>query len=70
MLIDKDNLFKEYISILVGQRLKDIIVCFGNLICTPNICEAIDGTHVPLVDLLHKRVKLDIGDFFNRKKVL
>jgi hypothetical protein len=36
-LIDKDNLFNKYISILLGQCLKDTIVCFENLICIPNI---------------------------------
>jgi hypothetical protein len=69
VLIDKDKLFNKYISILLGQRLKNIIVCFENLIGIPNICEVIDGTHILLVDLLSKRVTLAIRDFFNRKKL-
>jgi hypothetical protein len=68
-LIEKDSLINTLVFFL-SQCLKDIIVCFENLICIPNICEAIDGTHIPLVDLLSKRVTLAIGDFFNRKKVL
>ncbi len=70
VLIDKDKLFNKYINIFLGQRLKDIILCFEKFIGVPNICEAIDGTHIPLVDLLSKRVTLAIGDFFNRKSYI
>jgi len=68
VLIDKDNLFGKYITIPSGQHLKDIIVCFENLICISNICGTIDGIHIPLADLPNKKITLVIGDFFNRKK--
>jgi hypothetical protein len=50
--------------------LKDIITCFENLTSTPNICEAIDGTHIPLVDLPSKRITLVVGDFSIGKTLL
>jgi len=43
--------------------LKNIITHFKNLTSTPNICGAIDGTHIPLVDLLSKKATLVVGDF-------
>ncbi len=48
--------------------MKDIIVRFENLTGTPNICEAIDGTHIPLANLIRKKITLATSDFFNRKK--
>ncbi len=68
VLIDKDKLFSKYISILLGQSLKDIIARFENLTCVPNICGVIDGIHIPLADLPSKKITLAIGEFFNRKK--
>ncbi len=68
VLIDKDKLFSKYINILSCQCLKDIIAYFENLTCIPNICEAIDGIHILLMDLPSKRVTFASGDFFNRKK--
>ncbi len=47
--------------------MKDIITRFQNLTSTPNICGAIDGTHIPLVDLPSKRVTLVVGDFSTGK---
>ncbi len=41
---------------------------FENLTSTLNICGAIDGTHIPLANLLSKKVTLATSDFFNRKK--
>jgi hypothetical protein len=69
VLIDKDNLFNKYISIHLGQSLKDIIVHFENLTSIPNICGTIYGTHILLADLSSKKVTLAIGDFFSRKKL-
>jgi len=69
VLIEKDKFFSKYINIPSSQCLKDIIVCFENLMCTPNICEAIDGIHILLVDLPSKRITLASAYFFNRKKV-
>ncbi len=68
VLIDKNKLFSKYISIPSCQHLKDVIVCFENLIGIPNICGAIDGIHILLANLPSKKVTLAIGDFFNRKK--
>jgi hypothetical protein len=34
----------------------------------PNICGAIDGTHIPLADHPNRRVTLAASDFFNKKK--
>jgi hypothetical protein len=68
VLIDKDKLFNKYISIPSGQRLKDVIVHFENLTSIPNMCGAIDGTHILLANLLNKKITLAIGDFFNKKK--
>ncbi len=67
MLIDKDKLFSKYIGIPLGQCLKDIIVHFEKLTGLPNICGAIDGSHIFLADLPNKKVTLAIGDIFNRK---
>ncbi len=52
----------------MGQSSKDIIVCFENLTCIPNICGAIGGTRIPLVDLPNKKATLVSSDFVNRKK--
>jgi hypothetical protein len=68
VLIDKDKLFNKYIGFFSSQSLKDIITHFENLRCILNICGVIDGTHIPLVNLLRKKITLAIGDFFNRKK--
>jgi hypothetical protein len=69
VLIDKDKLFSKYINIPSCQCLKDIIACFENLRCIPNICEVINGIHILLVDLSSKRLTLASGDFFNKKKI-
>jgi len=68
VLTNKDKLFNKYINILSNQHLKDIIAHFKDLIDIPNICGAIDGTHIPLVDFPSKKGTLIVGDFFNRKK--
>jgi hypothetical protein len=47
VVIDKKKLFNKYISILSGQCLKHIIARFENFTSKPNICGAIDGTHIP-----------------------
>ncbi len=61
VLIDKDKLFNKYINIPSGQCLKNIIAHFEHLTSIPNICGAVDGTHIPLVDLSSKKVTLVIG---------
>ncbi len=69
VLIDKDKLFSKYINIPSCQCLRDIITCFENFTCILNICEAIDGIHILLVDLSSERVTLASVDFFNRKNI-
>jgi hypothetical protein len=68
VVIDKSKLFSIHITIHLGQCLKDIIACFENFTCTPNICGAIHGIHIPLANLLSKKVTLATSGFFNRKK--
>jgi hypothetical protein len=68
VLTNKDKLFNKYINILSNQHLKDIMAHFKDLTDIPNICGAIDGTHILLVDFPSKKGTLIVGDFFNRKK--
>jgi hypothetical protein len=67
--IMKKELINKYINIHLSQCLKDIVVHFENLIGIPNIYGAIDGIHIPLEKLPNKRVKLVIGDIFNKNKI-
>jgi hypothetical protein len=60
VLIDKDKLFIKYINIPLGH-LKDIIAHFENLTSIPNICGAINGTHIFLANLPSKKVRLVIN---------
>jgi hypothetical protein len=48
--------------------LQDIIEDFRDITGLPNICGAIDGTHIPLADRQNRRVTLAANDFSNRKK--
>ena len=68
ILCDGDKLFSQFISIPTGDRLKDIISDFQDLTRMPNICGAIDGTHIPLAENPSKRITLAACDFYNRKK--
>ncbi len=68
MLTKKNKKFNKYINNFSNQHLKDIIACSKDLTSIPNICGAIDGTHIPLVDFPSKKVTLIVGDFFKRKK--
>ena len=43
------GLFITYIHTPTGDRLYDIMERFRNFTGLPNICGAIDGTHIPLV---------------------
>jgi hypothetical protein len=51
VLINKNKCFGKHITIPSGQMLKDIIVFFEKFIRLFNICEAIDKTHILLVDI-------------------
>jgi hypothetical protein len=71
-LCDKNKLFSKYINISSSERLHKIIDCFHDcfhdLTGLPNICEAIDGTHMSLTSL-NKKVTLVASDCFNKKKI-
>ena len=47
-LADKDKLYPQFIAIPTGRRLKDIIRGFHRVTKLPQICGAIDGSHVKL----------------------
>jgi hypothetical protein len=68
ILTDKDKLFSHCISIPSEARLQGIILDFKKLTGLPNICGAIDGTHIPLAESPSRRVTVSASDFFNRKK--
>ena len=68
ILTDREKLFSQYIAIPSGDRLYMIINDFEELTGLPNICGAIDGTHIPLAERPSKRINLAESDFYNRKK--
>jgi len=47
---------------------QSIIYDFEDIMGLPNICRAINRTHIPLVENPSRRVTLVASDFFNRKK--
>jgi hypothetical protein len=47
-LANKDKLYPQFIVIPTGRRLKDIIRGFHRITKLPQICGAIDGSHVKL----------------------
>jgi hypothetical protein len=67
ILNDRDKLFSTCISNPSRDRLQAIIEDFRDITGLPNICGAIDGTHIPLTDRPNRRVTLAASDFFNRK---
>ena len=68
ILTDRNKLFSHCISIPSEARLQSIILDFKELTGLPNICGAIDGTHIPLAENPSRSVTLATSDFFNRKK--
>jgi hypothetical protein len=48
VLADKDKLYPQYISIPSGRRLKEVIRGFHHITKLPQICGAIDGSHIKL----------------------
>ncbi len=68
-LCDKNKLFSKYINIPSSDRVQKIIDCFHDLTSLPNICGAIDSTHISLASLINKRVTLVASDCFDRKKI-
>jgi hypothetical protein len=61
-------IYERYISNPTGERLQDIINRFQVKTGLPNICGAIDGTHIPLVHKATTKVTLAHSNYFNRKK--
>jgi len=68
ILTNEDKLFSKYISIPSGDCLLGIILDIESLTRLPNICRAIDGSHILLVENPSRRVTLATSDFFNKKK--
>jgi hypothetical protein len=64
---NKDKLFDKYIKISIKDHLLHIIQQFEDLTCLPNICGAIDGTHILLVERPNKRYTIAIVDYYNIK---
>ena len=62
------GLFTTYIHTPTKDRLYDIMERFRNSTGLPNICGAIDGTHIPLARRLSSDLTSMASDFFNRKK--
>ena len=62
------GLFTTYIHTPTGDRLHDIIERLRNSKRLPNICGAIDGTHIPLAQQPRSDLTPIASDFFNRKK--
>ena len=70
ILTNREKLFSHYIAIPSGDHLHRIINDFEELTGLPNICRAIDGTHIPLMERPSKRITLAKSDFYNRKKFI
>lgn len=68
VLTNKDKMFNRYISIPIGQPLRDIIAQFDELMGLPNICNSIEGIDMPLFEHPSRKVTLALNDFFNRKR--
>jgi len=68
ILSDRDKLLSRCISIPTSPRLLGIIDDFHKITCLPNICGAIDETHIYLSERPNRRVTLVHSNFFKRKK--
>ena len=68
IFINKEKLFSHYIAIPSEDHLQGIINDFEKLTSLPNICGAIDRTHIPLAERPSKRITLAAIDFYNKKK--
>jgi hypothetical protein len=62
---NKDKLFDKYTNILTRDHLLHIIQQFEDFTCLPNICGAIDGTHIPLVERPNRRYIIATIDYYN-----
>ena len=63
-----EKLFGHFIVIPSRDRLQRIINDFEELTGLPNICGAIDKTHIPLAECPCMKITLAAIDFFNKKK--
>ena len=61
-------LFTTYIHTPTGDRLYDIMERFRNSTRLPNICGAIDGTHIPLARHPSSDLTPMASNFYNMKK--
>jgi hypothetical protein len=68
VLCNKDKLFDKYIKTPTRNCLLHIVQQFENLTILPNICGAIDGTHIPLVDRPNRKYIIAVVDCYNRKR--
>ncbi len=68
VLCNKDKLFDKYIKTSTKDRLLNIIQQFEDLTRLPNICGAIDGTHIPLAEGSNKRYIIAVVDDYNQKR--
>ena len=63
-LANPQKLYSHFISIPQGERLISIIAHFKNLTGLENMCGAIDGTHIRLVE--KPPISLILVDYWNR----
>jgi hypothetical protein len=68
VLCNKDKFFDKYIKIPTGDHLLDIIQQFEELTGLPNICGAINGTHIPLDERPNRRYFIPATNYYNRKR--
>jgi hypothetical protein len=65
VLCNKDKLFDKYIKIPTRDHLLHIIQQFENFTSLPNICGALNGTHIPLVERPNRRYTIATIDYNN-----
>ncbi len=68
VLCDKGKLFDKYISTPFGEWILGIIHQFKELIDLWNICGAIDGTHISLVERPSIKYTFVVSYYYNWKK--
>jgi len=62
---NKEKLFDKYIKISTKDHLLHIIQQFEDHTCLPNICDVIDGTHIPLGERPNRRYTIATIDYYN-----
>jgi hypothetical protein len=68
VLCNKDKLFDKYIKTSTKDRLLHIVQQFEDLTSLPNICGAIDGTHIPLPKRPNRKYTIAIANYYNKKR--